>query len=85
MTHMYEDEEDTANFLTRHEATIAYVNQVGDTMQGDLDINNNKLKNANLENCKCIPESATLLSDSSIVSKAYLDARLQGLDAILCK
>ena len=77
-----DENESTTYFLTKPAADIHYVNQTGDTMQGDLDMNNNKLKNAMMENCKCIPDMVTLMSDYSIVNKAYLDARLQGLDAI---
>ena len=77
-----DENESTTYFLTKPAADIHYVNQTGDTMQGDLDINNNKLMNAMMENCKCIPDMVTLMSDNSIVNKAYLDARLQGLDAI---
>ena len=81
-TRITNEDEATTYFLTRSTADINYVNQIGDTMQGDLDINYNKLMSAVMENCKFIPDMVTPMGDYSLVCKAYLDARLQGLDAI---
>ena len=89
MTHFDSDGDNTSNYLTRHEALsmletaetqmtqkneTVFLNQKGDTLEGDLDMNSNKLKNAVLENCTC--------ADNTLVSKSYLDTRLAGLDAI---
>ena len=51
-----DENESTAYFLTKPTADIHYVNQTGDTMQGDLDMGNNKLKNAMMENCNYVPD-----------------------------
>ena len=78
-TRITDEHESTTYYLTKPVADIHYVNQTGDTLQGDLDVSNNKIKNAMLEDCKCVP---TLMDNYSLVYKAYLDARLKGLDAI---
>ena len=78
-TRITDEHESTTHYLTKPVADINYVNQTGDTLQGDLDVGNNKIKNAMLEDCKCVP---TLMDNYSLVYKAYLDARLKGLDAI---
>ena len=70
---------DTANLLTREEAHTVYINQAGDRMDGDLDMNNQKLKNARLEGCT-VPDPPE--TDTQLVNKAYVDTRLTGLDAI---
>jgi len=72
---------DTSELVTRTEAHVIYVNQSGDTMAGDLNMNFNKLTNAQLQDCLVHMTSASL-PDDSIISKAYLDQRLTGLDAI---
>ena len=48
------ENESTTYYLTKPVADINYVNQSGDTMQGDLDMNNNKIKNAMMEDCKYV-------------------------------
>ena len=76
---------DTSELVTRTEAHVIYVNQSGDAMTGDLNMNFNKLTNAQLQDClvhiPTLPTSSNL-PDDSVISKGYLDQRLQGLDAI---
>ena len=67
------DETDTSNLLTREEAHTVYINQAGDRMDGNLDMNNHKLKNAVLTSCILDVESD---SDNSIVNKAYMNNTL---------
>ena len=40
-----DENESTTYFLTKQTGDIQYVNQSGDTMQGDLDMNSNKITN----------------------------------------
>jgi len=58
----------------------SFVNQVGDTMTGDLLMNQNKIKGAVLEDCEI--QYTVPITDDHVVSKGYLDTRLQGLDSI---
>lgn len=66
--------------LTKSAADVHYVNQSGDRMKGDLDLDNHKIENAVLDNCILLetPEPTA----NSLINKAYLDSRLAGLDAI---
>ncbi len=67
------------SLITRPIGDIRYVNQAGDSMEGDLDLNSNKLKKAEFEECLI---HTTPVNDEHLVNKQYLDQRLQGLDAI---
>jgi hypothetical protein len=75
------EENDKRQYLIKPEADVHYVNQSGDSMTGDLNMNLNKLSNAILDTCTVV-NSAIRLPDDSVISKGYLDQRLQGLDAI---
>jgi hypothetical protein len=70
---------DTSNFLTKEQAHVVYVNQAGDKMEGDLDMNSYKVMNGVLDNCVV---TETPSADTHLVSKSYLDSRLTGFDAV---
>ena len=44
-TRISDDNETSTHYLTKQTADIQYINQTGDTMQGDLDMNNNRITN----------------------------------------
>ena len=44
-TRISDDNETSTHYLTKQTADIHYINQTGDTMQGDLDMNNNRITN----------------------------------------
>jgi hypothetical protein len=58
-----EDDDGSSNFLTKPAADSHYINQSGDIMNGDLNMQSNKLKNAELENCRI---TTTLSIDANI-------------------
>ncbi len=76
MTWRYNEDTKT---LTKDEANLVFVNQVGDTMTGDLDMNSKILKNAVLQNCVI---HTTPRLDNHPITKNYLDQRLRKLDTI---
>ena len=74
-----DDDSNTSNFISKPVADVHYVNQTGDIMEGDLNLNNNKILNAELKNCT-VSTQPTL--GNELVNKNYLDTRLSTLDSI---
>ena len=64
-TRISDENESTAYFLTKQTADIQYVNQAGDSMQGDLDMNNNRITNVKYP-----------IASADTASKLYVDSNL---------